>query len=325
MSHTVIPTTFSLLEDDIVNGCLVTSASLSCLGTFSMIVFTLANRDFRLFHHWLVFFLSVFELIAAVGWALSGSAHFADLSANAPTCQVGGILIEVGHICAFCWVLLMSVNTLLLAYRVKTQPQPKSLILGVYLPITFLFAAPFVILSLVYGMYGRAGLWCWISSEWNGFRFYFFFIPLWVIVIAISVLFTFVGVRMHSLGKSSHNKNMGISDRNKRLIRQMVTYVAIFATTWIFGTINRIQNSVAPKPVFVITLLHSIFSPMSGFLNSMYYMKIEGVFARCFCPRPKAHQAVAQVEMSPNAIRLVPPRPTPELIDEGEEDLHSAV
>ena len=45
----------------------------------------------------------------------------------------------------------------------------------------------------------------------------------------------------------------------------MFRYPAVLFICWIFGTINRIQNSVAPlAPVFILTCLHYVFGGLQG-------------------------------------------------------------
>ena len=45
----------------------------------------------------------------------------------------------------------------------------------------------------------------------------------------------------------------------------LLLYPAVLFICWIFGTINRIQNSVAPlTPIFTLTCLHYIFGGLQG-------------------------------------------------------------
>ena len=62
----------------------------------------------------------------------------------------------------------------------------------------------------------------------------------------------------------------------KEFLRQQVTpikwYPIVYTLCMIFPTVNRIQNAANPgDPVFALTLLHSISSPLQGLINSVVY------------------------------------------------------
>ncbi|KAJ3091282.1 hypothetical protein HK102_001081 [Quaeritorhiza haematococci] len=129
---------------------------------------------------------------------------------------------------------------------------------------------------------------------------YFFFGVLWAIFFFNLVVYIYVGHvvmssrRKFRRGTSNHRTpsrsmtdgnaatvggggggggNSGAADQTMlRYFRKTAFYMAAFFVNWSFGTINRIQNLIAPRnPIFVLFLLHATFTPLQGFLNSAVY------------------------------------------------------
>ncbi|KAJ3079276.1 hypothetical protein HK102_003909, partial [Quaeritorhiza haematococci] len=115
-------------------------------------------------------------------------------------------------------------------------------------------------------------------------RMYFFFGVLWAIFFFNLVVYVYIGhVVMKSRrifntnGNNSHvtfGNNSAVRSQNgagnapntrtsadrtmQRYFRKTAFYMAAFFINWSFGTINRIQNLMAPtSPVFVLFLLHA--------------------------------------------------------------------
>jgi len=63
-----------------------------------------------------------------------------------------------------------------------------------------------------------------------------------------------------------HNTGM-----EKTIFRRLNWYILSFIVSWSPGTIHRIYNIVVNVDVFWLQLLHSILSPLHGFLNSVVY------------------------------------------------------
>ena len=133
-------------------------------------------------------------------------------------------------------------------------------------------------------MYGGPGpLWCWISVSWDWARWAFFYVPLWCIMIFSTVaMFLIVQkvvesdkrTRAHlntGPGGASHKKQRH-SKRTREVAIQAILFVCSFLLTWVFGTANRIQNAVAPCPIFALVFLHATFVPLQGFTNFLVYL-----------------------------------------------------
>ncbi len=60
-------------------------------------------------------------------------------------------------------------------------------------------------------------------------------------------------------------------ERSKQMFHQAVFYVGVFYITWMFGTINRLAQLIGGENNVALMILHSIFTPMQGFLNFLVY------------------------------------------------------
>lgn len=61
-------------------------------------------------------------------------------------------------------------------------------------------------------------------------------------------------------------------DRKNKYIRNSMIFLASFMFTWIWGSVNRIQNMVDPKnPMPFLFYMHAIFTPLQGFNNFIAY------------------------------------------------------
>jgi len=61
--------------------------------------------------------------------------------------------------------------------------------------------------------------------------------------------------------------------RSRKIAMQGVCFVGAFYLTWIFGTVNRIQQLVTGKNVYGLDLMHALLSPSQGFWNYLVYLR----------------------------------------------------
>lgn len=70
---------------------------------------------------------------------------------------------------------------------------------------------------------------------------------------------------------SETTKSLHRRKKSRELANQSMFYVAVFYIVWIPGTINRILNQMDKSSPFTIVLLHSLLTPLQGFLNALVY------------------------------------------------------
>jgi hypothetical protein len=114
---------------------------------------------------------------------------------------------------------------------------------------------------------GDAGLWCWVDSPHSFYRWPFFY---------ALVLLSWLGtIYFYSrLLKSFQDRTQGAgqsldAQQIYEVQRQIRYYELVFIFTWFWGLVNRLANEFSPTPVFITSLLHVMFVPLQGFLNSI--------------------------------------------------------
>jgi len=131
-------------------------------------------------------------------------------------------------------------------------------------------------IPLIAGMYGPAGMWCWVRSEYTWMQFGIWYFPLFV---TIFVLFCSNGYIFYSVNKKARQwqgtYNPAV-ESDKKFLKEQVQplkfYPVVYLLISFFPLINRIQNASSPdEPVFALYLIHSIMSPLQGFLNAGVY------------------------------------------------------
>jgi len=60
-------------------------------------------------------------------------------------------------------------------------------------------------------------------------------------------------------------------ERSRQIFLQALFYLGVFYITWLFATINRMHQLITGASSFTLTILHSIFAPLQGFLNFVVY------------------------------------------------------
>lgn len=145
-----------------------------------------------------------------------------------------------------------------------------------------------MLLPFTTNSYGSTGSWCWIkTTEQSEFdlgtmwRYLVLYVPLWLaIAFNIIVYVKIIGViRRFSAGVHgdldseetigpSHEQQM----RMRKFVRRLMWYPAVLILSWMFATVNRVQNAVRPdKPVFALFLLHACLVRLQGFFNAVVY------------------------------------------------------
>eukprot|EP00658_Telonema_sp_P-2_P005069 TRINITY_DN118_c0_g1_i21.p1 TRINITY_DN118_c0_g1~~TRINITY_DN118_c0_g1_i21.p1 ORF type:complete len:392 (-),score=80.86 TRINITY_DN118_c0_g1_i21:456-1631(-) len=149
--------------------------------------------------------------------------------------------------------------------------------------------------------YGESGAWCWIddSDAGDAMRYYCFYIWLWIAIGLICFLYYQLGASVFNLIEENNKlKNSGSSegsggytfckvlkmlwspqanmDANDaamiNIVRRLCLYPIILIGSWIFGTVNRLQQTFdSTNPNFGLFVMHIWTSNMNGFFNALVY------------------------------------------------------
>lgn len=149
-------------------------------------------------------------------------------------------------------------------------------------------------------------MWCWINAEPKGciqsyeglgpttctrgdnayiYRLAIYYAPIWTCIIfaAVSMIIIYNSIRAQEAIEekfyAEHAQRFDLDGRGrmrnkkqKEVARQAYLYIGGFLMVWTIPTVNRILQFFDMR-FFPLVLLHSIFSPLQGFVNFLVYMR----------------------------------------------------
>ncbi|CAJ1954882.1 unnamed protein product [Cylindrotheca closterium] len=204
---------------------------------------------------------------------------------NHATCSTQAFLIQMEIASPIYHFYLAWYYLLILKYR---WPERKFRGYEKYLHgFALVFALATSIILLPLGVYGEFFVWCWITNvEGNGYyQWFFFFGPLWFIILASSVVMYQMCVHVKAEETVSRRWRNSIVDTSKlgekklkkmtsRVFWQAMHYELAFYATWTIPTISQTLLQLANvKPSFGMQLANAIFTPLAGFFNFTIYVR----------------------------------------------------
>ena len=134
------------------------------------------------------------------------------------------------------------------------------------------------LLSVIYlsatGRFGTTNLWCWIDHHNMPFRFYFFIIPVVIIIIFNVIAF----VRTHKMVRILTSLRPSGGDLELQLVRTLSLYVAAGVLCWSWGIANRLLDLVyhnesnKVRQIRWLYYLQAWFDPLQGFCNMVVFV-----------------------------------------------------
>ena len=115
---------------------------------------------------------------------------------------------------------------------------------------------------------------CWVKL--GLFQMILFYIPLTVIIVACIVLLVLANIKKKDR-EALRATEFLIKERTERdsLISLFRTVIIILIISFTPALINRVQGFIYPdNPIFVMYVLHGLFTPMAGFFNAISFLII---------------------------------------------------
>merc|ERR1719334_2759279 len=199
--------------------------------------------------------LSVCDLILGFGIYL-GDGHV-----DNSLCDFQAFLIQFGSIGEVLWtaVIAYSIREVVLIQPRNTKIESKMIDYHI-----FVWTTSFVlsILPFFSNSYGDADGWCWISkydehsSTWGTiWRMTCFYIPLWVTIIFIIVIY---------------RRTLRVLDRSAENFKRMRWYPLVLVVIYFFATVDRISQLFGPAN-YELCLFRVFFASLAGFFNALIY------------------------------------------------------
>ena len=256
------------------------SAAASLLVVFGILI----SKKYLFFIQRLILYLSVavflnslsvvlrLQRVAALGGGQDESLHplcvftaFADQTTSWST------LIAIS--CISCCLLL---NVVLL--------RPMESLEKLYVVLIFVFPLTFNWIPFINNYYGEAGAWCWIRNQdencqsvkfGNHLRFIFWYIPLYVFLVVVLIMYFYILYRVRKLSRQWEGKFDPASKVAKskmvKEFRPLIWYPLIYLIWGIFPTMNRIHGAFSDEPSLTLWILHAFFSPLRGGFIALAY------------------------------------------------------
>lgn len=183
--------------DDILILERVTSI-FSVIGCIFIFITFLFSKKFRRPVNRLIFYASWGNLLMNVATLLSVTPTQALRPKESPLCRFQGFLIQIFLPADAFWNLSMAINVYLTVFRkwsAKSLRRLEPFYLAFNYGLTFAIALVYLFINELEGeqrgrMYGPATLWCWVDGAWEGFRIWLVYIPAWVAILAIFIIYS---------------------------------------------------------------------------------------------------------------------------------------
>ena len=244
----------------------------SCFVIFVIVLF----KKWRFFTQRLILYLAIVAALKSSATILQ-RVDYRNESAQfyRGFCIFGGFYSQVTTWMILNVIVTITVSLLVTAFRNKPPEkyEPFFLVFIFLVPITFNWI-PFIHLS-----YGRAGPWCWIRSEdpvsCEKFRFgqllqfTLLYIPVYVILLILMVLYGIVLVRVHRNQKKWTGRfNPAAETLRKITARQilpLILFPFVFIVLYFPLLVNRIHGFIDPEnPLPALWIVGAILFPLEG-------------------------------------------------------------
>ncbi|KAJ5682239.1 hypothetical protein N7462_005404, partial [Penicillium macrosclerotiorum] len=178
------------------------SSSLSILGSFTIIITFCSSRYFRSPIHRIIFFNSFYNLLDSAGTMISVAGPAAgDTSA---LCQFQGFTLQMFPIADVLWTFAMAIDTYLVVFHhfdAHLLHKLELKFIGAISALTFIPAFVFLFIRTADKgpIYGGETIWCSISPNWMLIRLILYYIPVWIIITIVMIIYCLIGVEISRL------------------------------------------------------------------------------------------------------------------------------
>ena len=244
---------------------------ITCTGVIALIILF---KKYNFFIQRLILYLTIVALAEAVAVVLHRVDYNVTNSATEGFCVFIGFVDQTTSWSILIAISCITVNLLLNAvFHIRTEKFEK-----IYFILIFVFPLTFNWIPFIELAYGSAGAWCWIRSENKDcssftfgvvLRFVLWFVPLYVILIILTVIYIFI---LYKITKDRHKWEGKFDPDSQRLKEQMqkevkplIAYPLIYLLINVVPLINRIHNTASPNnPELALWILHALLFPLQG-------------------------------------------------------------
>jgi len=183
-------------------------------------------------------------------------------------CYTQGTLLQFTEVATFGWVLAITLNMYLVVV-LQLNFKRKDIVEGVYHGFVWGFAILAAGLPWINKAYGIAGIWCWIVWDYQIYRWVLYYIPLFLVIVTVIVLYSLI---YSTVITNLKEQSKHIDSDAKQLLAKLRAYPIVFFIIYVFSITNRIYDWLSPDDSFPLYVLESLTTPIIGFVNSVVYL-----------------------------------------------------
>ncbi|KAB5540272.1 hypothetical protein GE09DRAFT_969888 [Coniochaeta sp. 2T2.1] len=243
--------TGSPFTDDQVFVLAVLERTGGCLSLFSVCMIFIAYALFERIRTVPNTFI-VFASVANAGASIASIIATDGLSSqHSSLCQAQAFMFEMFIQSDPWWSLAMAVNVVMVFFM---NGNPHSIKKWGWLYCLVCYGGPLLVALVCLRLrapdkgpvYGSAGLWCWITNDWNPLRIYTYYLLIWICIFASMVIYLSIGVYVFRVRNRLHqfSNTTLTSTARKTTVTTPPTFDSAKdwplspATADMFGTVN---------------------------------------------------------------------------------------
>jgi len=267
-TNNVVLSLFTTEQEIIFRYLIITSSVISIVSCLFIIV---SYTTFRLYHYFqlkLILLLCTADLGCSIANLVAGGFRVPILSSgNIHVINAVAFSLQFFALCSILWSVCIAhtIYNVIDKKNDKVEPYEKY-----YHCFVWGISAIFAAILWISGLYGDADIQIWIPRERAEFRYFFFFVPLCLVLICMAALYartsdTMNEERIYLLGSINH------SEPEPRIQCSFRIFVLVLIIAYTPALVNRLQNSFSPTPIFWLNCWHSFCAPLLGFFNAWAY------------------------------------------------------
>lgn len=244
---------FSELQQELLRVLITIASCMSILSSLFIALSYLLYPNLRSFPYKLIVYLTLCD-------AASCLAYFVPFVGVSPhLCYAQAATLQFFGIASVLWTGCFGFNIYQVLVRGNSTVDRWELYYHAFVWGISLFL---LLINILLDSFSLGILWCWIGNDFMYLRFLTFYGPWLGTTIFNGVLYLSI---THSLSNQI--------DIQGRLVNiRLIQYITVFVFGHMWGFINRTQNWCSPnEPIFGLYIMHAIFSPLQGALDSFLY------------------------------------------------------
>jgi len=235
------------------------SVLLALIGSSFIIISFSAFQEYRQKspHHSVICCMAICDWVIALSWWVQVM-----VPPSGDFCFVQAFVMEFSAVAGWIWPSIFAVRLLLSNYfELEVGPRWTliSHLTGWGVALCFACGAS--------GMYGHAGLWCWID---NLYPLAQIFMGDGLVVIMFMIELTVFSFLMYSFHHSGAVFGQ-LREERRNVTLRMSLFLLIPPLCWSWALADRLIEYVSGSQVYWVTVLHAVMGTSQGFFNAMVY------------------------------------------------------